>query len=475
MKIDLLYLNDVHGYLEPHPEVFYGKNGPYTEVVGGYARLAGLIEQVRAGNPHTLLFDGGDTLHGTLPVVESEGEALLPILNALAFDAMVGHWDFGYGPGQLQQLAERLDYPVLGINVYQEDGSLFLTPYMHRQVGEVKVAVIGICSHIIDKTMPARFSEGLKVTSGAEELPAYVRQVRGEGADIVILLSHNGFPQDVHLLKQTEGIDVCLSAHTHNRLYRSVRVNDTIVIQCGCHGSFLGHLQLDIEGGAVRDHRYTLVKVEEQLTPDAAVEALVATAVQPYQSLKETVVGETKVLLHRYSTLNASMDNLLLASVRYATDTGIALSNGWRYGAPIPAGKITAWDLYNIVPMNPPVSTVELSGREIRDLLEENLERTFSCDPLQQMGGYVKRCSGLRVNLRIENPRGQRIQEIYCGDDHLEMDRYYKVAFVTSQGVPPGVGQKRQELKVTAVEAMTEYLKEHSPYTDAGKDCFHLV
>lgn len=160
---------------------------------------------------------------------------------------MVGHLDFAYGADLLKKLAGELNYPVLGINVYNSDNTLFLKPYILLKVDDVKIAVIGICSNIIDKTMLKQFSEGLKITDGIKELPVIIQQVKEEGADIIILLSHNGFPQDVEMVLNVLGVDICLSAHTHNRLYEPVKFNDTVVIQAGCHGSFLGHLELNIE------------------------------------------------------------------------------------------------------------------------------------------------------------------------------------------------------------------------------------
>ena len=475
MILDLLFLNDVHGYLEPHSEFFYTAQTVYTEKVGGYARIASLINKVRQNNPQTLLFDGGDTFHGTLPLVKSKGEALVSILNQLNIEAMVGHWDFGYGPDQLMNLLSQLNYPMLGINVYQSDGGLLLKPYTIVSAGEIKVGVVGICSNIIDKTMPKHFSEGLKITSGLNELPRYIEKMKSEGANLIILLSHNGFPQDVHILNQVDGVDVCLSAHTHNRLYKSVMVNNTIVIQSGCHGSFLGHLRLNIANKKIASHQYELLKIDQNIEPNKSIEVMVRNVVKPYEKLKQQVVGTTSHILHRYNTLNSSMDNFLLSAIKYISNTEIAFSNGWRYGGPIPKGDITEMDLYNIIPMNPIVSTVELSGKEIVEMLEENLERTFSSNPLHQMGGYIKRCVGLRVNFRIENPKGHRIQEIYFNDKHLQPDSYYKVSYVTSQGVPPNIGRKREDLEIHAVEAMKRFLAAQPHYVETSAQAFSLV
>jgi S-sulfosulfanyl-L-cysteine sulfohydrolase len=475
MKLNIAFVNDVHGYLEPHTELFYNGAEEVTATVGGYARLATMINDIKTKRPITLVFDGGDTFHGTLPVVESKGEVLLPILNAIGFDAMVGHWDFAYGPERLKKLQAELSYPVLGVNVYNEDGSRFLEPYKIIPVEDVQIAVIGICSNIIDKTMPEQFSHGLKITDGVNELPTIIDEVKSKGADIIILLSHNGFPQDCELLSKLDGIDVCLSAHTHNRLYEAVEINGAVVIQCGCHGSLLGHLELTIDNKKRAGYTYELVSIDESIEPNIPIEKMVAEAMKPYRHLQESVVGETTTILHRYNTLNSTMDNLLLAAIAAEAQVNVAFSNGWRYGAPIAAGPITKWDLYNIVPMNPVVSTVELTGKEIKTMLEENLERTFSAEPMKQMGGYVKRAFGIHVKLRIENPRGHRMQQVFVGTELMNTEKTYKVAFITSQGVPEKFGKNRIDLDVTAVDAMQRFLKHAGKFGSEISTAFDLI
>ena len=290
-----------------------------------------------------------------------------------------------------------------------------------------------------------------------------------------MLLSHNGFPQDMAMLDTIPGIDVCLSAHTHNRLYETVQINNTLVIQCGCHGSFLGHLELTIQQKKIISHDYQLIKVEESITEDPEIKDIVTEIMRPYQNKKNTVRGKTASILHRYNTINSSADALLLSAIQFVSQTEIAFSNGWRYGAPVASGEITDWDLYNLIPMNPPVSTVELTGLEIIEMLEENLERTFSPQPMTQMGGYVKRGLGLHVNMRIENPKGHRIQEIYIGNKPLDKKKYYTTSFVTSQGVPEKFGRNRIELPVNAVNAMIDYLQTRPDFDGSKSAIFSLV
>lgn len=468
MELSIGFINDAHGYLEPHPELFYNKDGEYIKTADGYAKIATVFEKIKRESEHTLFFDGGDTFHGTLPAVSSKGEALIPILNQLGFSGMVGHWDFAYTPEHLLTLAEQLNYPVLAINVFKEDGTLLLKPYSLIEVGNIKVAAIGICANIIDKTMPDNFKRGIYVTDGMQEIGGYVNEVKNLGANLVILLSHNGYPQDIELLKNTKGIDICLSAHTHNRLYEPAKVNDTLIIQCGCHGSFVGHLKLSTSRDAIKRHEYELIEVNDNIDSNKSMEQIINDIMVPYRSLQKQVVGKTETILQRYSTFSSSMDNLLLKAISKAADVDIAFSNGWRYGAPIDKGNITIWDLYNMVPMNPVITIVEMTGKEIIDMLEENFERTFSANPMQQMGGYCKRYIGLQIQFHIENPCGYRIEEIYHQDEHLKKDKTYKVAYITQQGVSDKYGRNRTHLETTAVQALITYLSESSDGSDTS-------
>jgi len=284
-----------------------------------------------------------------------------------------------------------------------------------------------------------------------------------EKVDLIVLVSHLGFPQEMKLLSEVYGIDVCLSGHTHNRLYKPVFNGKTIVIQSGCHGSFLGRLDLEVDEGQIVDYRHRLIEVEEGLQPDPTVDELIRQGLAPYKNDLSEVVGETATALNRGTCLEATMDNFLLQALRESTGAQLAFSNGWRYGAPILPGKITLNDLYNIIPMNPPVSTVELAGEEIQAMLEENLERTFSCDPYQQMGGFVKRCLGLNVYFKIENPPGHRIQKIFIDDEEVQPGRYYSAAFVTLQGVQQKYGRNRENRSERSIDAMQAYLARHHP------------
>lgn len=366
-SLTIIQMNDSHAYFDLHQETFWQGGQAVYRPAGGYARIATIVKQIRAANQgHTLFCDCGDTLQGTYPAQRTQGEALVPILNALHLDAMTAHWEFGYGPERFQQRAAQLNYPMLAINVYdQTTHERIFPPYSVKEINGLRIGLIGIACNIVDKTMPPSFSEGVYFTLGREELPAIINILRTqEKVDLVVLLSHIGFPQDMKLLSEVQGVDVCLSGHTHNRLYEPVRQGESLVIQSGCHGSFLGVLHLEIEQGRLVNFQHQLVEVEAEIAPDPAVADLVRQALAPYQEELSTVVGETATALNRAAVLETTMDNFLLQALLESTGAQLAFSNGWRYGAPIIPGEITMNDLYNIAPMNPPISTVEISGEE---------------------------------------------------------------------------------------------------------------
>jgi len=465
-RITLLQINDAHGYLEQHQEWFPGTHGkPVFRPAGGYSRIATLVKQIKEETQGRVLFlDNGDTFYGTYPVGQSRGQALIPILQQLGFHAMTAHWDFAYGPARLKELASQLPYPLLAINIYdKETGQLVYEPYTVVNVAGLKIGVIGIASNLVDKTMPASFSEGLRFTLGRDELPGFISEVRAKRVDLLVVLSHLGFPQDTRLLSEVPGVDVLLSGHTHDRLYQPVLHGGALVIQSGCQGSFLGRLDLEIREGKITDYTHKLIDVAATIAPDPATEALVKQAIAPYAAELEREVGELASGLDRDTCLEATMDNFLLAAIRDAAGTELALTHGWRWGAPIPAGKVTMNDLYNIIPLTVPISTVDLTGAELKELLEDNLEATFSANPFQQQGGYVKRCLGLTAYIRVQNPTGTRLTRLLVGEKDVEPDRLYSTAFLTVQAVPAKYNRNRRDLPEHPADAMQTYLKKHRP------------
>lgn len=336
-----LQVNDVHGYLEPHSDVFYESTSVRYQTAGGYSRIAHLVREARHRLGDSLIvLDGGDSLHGTRLVVASQGATAVPVLNELGFDAMTGHWEFGYGPAVLQQRLAELRHPFLALNVETKSGHPVFQPSMVKETPALRVGVIGLASNIVDKTMPPRFSDGLIFSLDPPALQQEVDRLRGsEGVDLVVLLSHLGLPQDLQLMSQVRHIGVCLSAHTHNRLERPIRAGDGLVIQSGAHGSFVGLLEVEVRSGQVVHAQHQLITVGPDLPEDPQMRDLISTLTASSRPELSERVGATEIGLDRGTVLEATMDNLLLESMREVAGTELAFSNGWRYGASIPRGR----------------------------------------------------------------------------------------------------------------------------------------
>lgn len=459
-RLTILQQNDTHGCLEIHPELFWSGDQPEIKQAGGFSRISKYVEKVKSENQNVLFFDGGDLFHGTLPLVASKGEAILPVLEALPLDGWVpGNWDFAYGKEQLRFLASRLHFPTLACNVKDEEtGRSFLKPYMIKEMDGITVGVIGLTYPYVDETMPASFSDGLTFSRGIEEARASVEQLKGE-VDLIVLVSHLGLPLDVRLASIVDGIDIVLSGHSHDRIEWPITVNGTLVVQAGSSSSFLGRIDVLIESGKIADYQYRLISIDESFPEDEEAASLVAGILQPYSRERETIVGTTDSILHRMTLNEAPMDKLITDAYLHATECDLAFSHGWRYGPPIPPGEISEYDLHSIIPANPEIFTLEMSGDQLVKALEENLEMVFSADPFKQKGGYVLRSSGLFMAFKPYNPVGNRIEKLLIGGKEVVLSKKYKVTGGGKQLFKGAEASKRYH-GIKAIDVLKQYLAE---------------
>jgi sulfur-oxidizing protein SoxB len=463
--VTLIQINDLHGYLAPHPELFDLPSGTEFRSGGGLARIARIFKDIRREvGDAVVALDNGDTFHGSMPAVLSRGEALVAPTSLLDLDAMTAHWEFAYGLERVRELSEQLPHPLIAANFTDDGGTLALPPFVVVERGGVKVAVIGLAAVVTVSVLPDADQRTARFSIGDSALKVLVPVLRHDHrAGVVVVLSHLGFPQDCRLARVVPGIDVILSGHTHDRMRAPALVNDTVIMQSGAHGSFVGRLDLDIAASGLAGWRHALLPVDDATQPDGEMIGAVERSLRDFAAAGTQVVGTTQTALTRYNMLESTMDNLLLDAVAESANVRVALSNGWRYGAPIPPGPITEADLWNIVPANPWVSAVTLTGNDLRELYEESLEATFACDPWEQRGGYVKRCRGLRIRFRVQNAAGHRLQELRVDDAPVRGGASYEVAFLGEQAVPARYAENRHSIGVRAVDALRQYVRRHSP------------
>jgi 2',3'-cyclic-nucleotide 2'-phosphodiesterase (5'-nucleotidase family) len=465
MTVTLVQQNDTHAHLEPHWELAWRGGEPEAWRAGGFAHIRAIVDRIRREVGDACMHvDSGDAIHGTGPAQWTRGAAIVPALNAVGVELMTpGNWEFGFGPAVLRERVAALNFPVLACNVVRaETGEPELAATDVREIGSVRVAFIGITSPIVGRTMPRAFGVGLRFLDALDVLPEIVARVRDrERPDLVVLVSHYGFAQEVAIARTVDGIDVILGGHTRDVLAEPVRVSGTIITQAGAHGSYMTRLDLELAHGRVCGVRHELIPVDANGPVDPTVAAVVDEALAPHRDALDEVVGETEVLLHRGTVLTAPMDAVITEAYRASTGADVALCHGWRYGTPIPPGPITAGDLWQMLPPNTELFTVRLTGAELRRMLEQSLERTFAGDVLRQQGGYVMRFAGMHAVARLNNPAGTRVQQIEIGGALADPKRAYVVAAAGGQSVQAREG--RAMTGVHAIDSVRAWLAEHRP------------
>lgn len=247
------------------------------------------------------------------------------------------------------------------------------------------------------------------------------------------------------------------------RIEQPIKVNETIVVQAGSSSSFLGKLELTLENGKIDSFQYELVEMHEGLPEDEEVASMIADILEVYQQERNNVVGKTDSILHRMTLNEAPMDKLITDAYLNAYKCDLAFSHGWRYGTPLPSGEITEFDLHTIIPTNPEMFTMEMTGERLLQALEKNLEMVFSRDPFKQKGGYILRSSGLFMAFKPYNPEGSRIQKLLIGGKEIDMGKHYKIAGGGKQ-LFKGAEADKTYHGIHAVEVIKQFLKEKGTF-----------
>ncbi len=403
--------------------------------LGGLDRMATLVKAIRAARPgRVLLLDGGDTWQGSYTSLSSGGTDMVEAMHALGVDAMTGHWEFTYGAERVKKLVESLKFPFLAGNIrdneWEED--VFKAAETFER-GGVKIAVIGQAFPYTPVANPRYLIPKWTFGIQEEQLQKRVAAARAGGARLVVLLSHNGFDVDRKLAARVAGIDVILTAHTHDALPAPVTVGTTLLIASGSHGKFLSRLDLDVQSGRVADYRYRLIPIfSDAIRADPEMTAVIENIRAPHRRLLTKVLGRTESMLYRRGNFNGTIDDLICAALLEERDAEIALSPGFRWGATLlPGAEITLEDVYSQTAITyPNAYRTEMSGAFLRDVLEDVADNLFNPDPYYQQGGDMVRCGGLSYAIDIAQPIGKRIGDmtVLRTGKPIEADRKYIVA-----------------------------------------------
>ena len=407
--------------------------------VGGFAHLATLVKQLRVSRPGALLLDGGDTWQGSGLALWNRGQDMIEACLQLGVDIMTLHWECTYGAerimaAQAGPLKGRID--VVAQNIKTTDfGDPVFKPYVIREINAIPVAVIGQAFPYSSIAHPRYFVPDWSFGIQEENLQANINEARTKGAQLVVLLSHNGMDVDLKLASRMRGLDAILGGHTHDGIPSPVVVKNpggsTLVTNAGSNGKFLGVLDFEVKAGMVASFRYKLLPVfANLLAPDPDMAALIDKLRKPYASKLAEKLATTDGLLYRRGNFNGSFDQLILEALMREKDAPIAFSPGFRWGtALLPGAAITMEDLLNQTAITYPTTTLTLmSGTQIKAVLEDVGDNLFNPDPYYQQGGDMVRVAGLEYTCDPAAAMGQRIQDLRLNGKPLEADQRYKVA-----------------------------------------------
>ncbi|MCK8487453.1 bifunctional metallophosphatase/5'-nucleotidase [Paenibacillus glucanolyticus] len=463
MELTIIQQNDTHGCLDAHPEFFWHDTQPSYMTCGGFSRIHRYVTELKKRRPHVLFVDGGDLFHGTAPLVLSKGEAIIPLLKMMPLDAFVpGNWDYAYGPSQLFALLDQVSFPALAMNMKSSSAAAPLKTQWIKEMGGIRIGMTGWTYSFVDQTMPPAFSEGLSFSLDLAEMSRNIRKLRVEDkCDLVIVLSHMGLPLDVKAASNIEGIDIILSGHSHDRLTHPIRQNGTWIIQSGASSSFLGQFELNFESGMITKVQHRLIPLfAHEFEEDPEISKLIVEINERHETHLSEIIGELQTPLHRMFLNETPMDRLITDAYLHSVEADIALSHGWRYGAPILPGLVTLRDLYQIIPTNPELFTVELDGKQILEAFESNLEQVFSPDPFHQKGGYVMRASGITMAYKPYNPPGHRIEHFLIQGKPLKLGTTYRIVSAGEQ-ILYHYDPLKKKLGIHAHDVITQYFKSY--------------
>ncbi|MFB9240661.1 thiosulfohydrolase SoxB [Massilia antarctica] len=407
--------------------------------VGGFAHLATLVRQMRAGRPGALLLDGGDTWQGSATALWTRGQDMVDCGLLLGVDVMTAHWEMTLGDKRVQEIVGKdfkgkVDFVAQNVNTTDFDDPVF-APYVIKEMNGVPVAIIGQAFPYTPIANPRYLTPDWSFGIQEENMQKMVDEARAKGAKVVVVLSHNGMDVDLKMASRVRGIDAILGGHTHDGVPEPVIVANgggkTLVTNAGSNGKFLGVLDFDVRGGQVRNFQYRLLPVFSNFLPaDKDMAALIGKIRAPYEAKLNEKLARTEGTLYRRGNFNGTFDQLIIDALMDVKGADIAFSPGFRWGTSLlPDSPILMEHLMDQTATTYSYSTLtDMTGSTIKTILEDVADNLFNPDPYYQQGGDMVRVGGMTYAIDPKAAMGARISDMRLHGKPLDAGKTYKVA-----------------------------------------------
>jgi S-sulfosulfanyl-L-cysteine sulfohydrolase len=407
--------------------------------VGGFAHLATLVKQLKASRPGALLLDGGDTWQGSATALWSKGQDMVDAALALGVNVMTAHWEMTLGDKRVKEIVDKdfkgkIDFVAQNIHTSDFNDPVFQA-FTMKEMNGVKVAIIGQAFPYTPIANPRYFIPEWSFGIKEMEMQSTIDTARKAGAQVVVLLSHNGMDVDLKMASRVTGIDAILGGHTHDGVPAPIAVKNaagqTLVTNAGSNGKFLGVLDFEVKSGRVTDFRYKLVPVFANLLPaDKEMHALIAKIREPHLGKLQEKLAVTDGLLYRRGNFNGTFDQLILDALMERKGAEIAFSPGFRWGTSLlPGQAITFEHVMDQTAITYPNTTIsEMTGETIKAVLEDVADNLFNPDPYFQQGGDMVRVGGLQYTCTPNEKMGGRISNMALNGRAIDAAKKYKVA-----------------------------------------------
>lgn len=476
-SITILQTADLHAYLNKHNELFVEQGKVKFREAGGLAHIKTLVDDVRQDNPKgTILIDGGDFIQGSGESVLSQGAIFPTIVNEMNYDLMIpGNWEVIYGKKVMMDIMRKYKTSVIVSNMFHEaDKSALFPPYWITEKQGLKIGFIAYNDPEIPIRQNPMFSEGILFSEVDANLKSLIRHLREEKqVDLLFMVAHIGISKQLMLANNpaVEGVDFIFGNDTHERVRQPIQGKYALVLEPGSFGSFVGKLDLKIKNRRIADFNYELIEVDpNKYKANTEMQKVIEDLTAPFRSEMEEIIGYTATPMYRYLVVENPMDNFITDALLWKSSADIAISNGFRFGVPIVPPKggkqaITREDLWRMIPVDEKMKIGRVSGQQIWNWLEIELNNVFAKNAKERFGGWLVRFSGMKITFDSAKELGSRLLTVEINGQPIDLNKEYKMASCNRTGEPLHVlcrmpNAKYVEIKdFTLHQAIVDYLK----------------